>query len=309
MPAATLEITIKIDFHLKLSFKSAMSTRLPPLDSLRVLAACVRQGSFSRAAAELGITPAAVSQRMRALEAHMGVELFRRRGPRLTTTARAKALGQGLEQALSLVRAAVDDCRRSKPPLRLTCAPTFAARWLLPRMARYHALAGADAIAMDTTQGILPAGAFDVAIRSGTGPWPDCEGVKLLTESLTPLLSPKLIPRRRRLTVRKLLSLPLLPAPQWPEWFKVAGLPSAKPRYFATRLPNYELEAQAAVSGVGAALLSPVLYAELIAQRALLAPFPWMVECASSYWLLWAKDSCGSHFVNWLRSQFGVAAS
>jgi LysR family transcriptional regulator, glycine cleavage system transcriptional activator len=73
-------------------------------------------------------------------------------------------------------------------------------------------------------------------------------------------------------------------------------------------LPNYELEAQAAVSGVGVALLSPVLYAELIAQGALLAPFPWTVECRNSYWLLWTKESSGSHFVKWLRSQFGVAA-
>jgi LysR family glycine cleavage system transcriptional activator len=294
---------------LKFSFKFEMSKRHPPLDSLRVLAVCVRHGNFSRAAAELGITATAVSQRMRALERQMGVELFRRRGPRLTTTARARSLGQRVEHALSLVRAAVDDCRRSRSPLRVTCAPAFAARWLLPRMAAYHGLPGADPIVLDTAQTILPPGSFDVAVRSGNGPWPDCEGVRLLTESLTPLLSPKLIPRRGRLTPRKLLGVPLLPAPQWAEWFRIAGVPRPNPRYFATRLPNYELEAQAAVSGVGAALLSPVLYAELIAQGALLAPFSWTVESASSYWLLWTRQSAGSHFVNWLRSQFGLAAS
>jgi LysR family glycine cleavage system transcriptional activator len=285
-----------------------MSKRMPPLDSMRVLAACVRHGNFSRAAVELGITPTAVSLRIRTLEAQMGVELFRRRGPRLVTTARAKALGQRVEHALSLIRTAVDDCRRSRAPLRLTCAPTFAARWLLPRIAGYHALAGANTIALDTAQDVLPAGAYDAAIRSGIGPWPEWEGVKLLADSVTPMISPKLIPKRGRFTARKLLQVPLIPAPQWPEWFKAAGVPSANPRYFATRLPNYELEAQAAVSGVGAALLSPVLYAELIAQGALLAPFPWTVECRNSYWLLWTKESSGSHFVNWLRSQFGVAA-
>src|SRR5579859_5824328 len=109
-----------------------MRRALPPLDSLRVLAVCIRHENFSRAAAELGITPTAVSQRMRALEADIGVMLFRRHGPRLTATARARALGQKLEQALSLIRTAVDDCRRVKHPLRVTCAPTFAARWLLP---------------------------------------------------------------------------------------------------------------------------------------------------------------------------------
>ncbi|MBV8803806.1 MAG: LysR family transcriptional regulator, partial [Sinobacteraceae bacterium] len=66
-----------------------MRRPLPSLESLRVFAACVRHGNFSKAAAELGITPTAVSQRMRALEAQLGIKLFRRHGPRLTTTDRA----------------------------------------------------------------------------------------------------------------------------------------------------------------------------------------------------------------------------
>jgi LysR family transcriptional regulator, glycine cleavage system transcriptional activator len=283
-----------------------MSPRLPPLDSLRVLAACARHGNFSRAAAELGVTATAVSQRMRALEAQIGVQLFRRHGPRLITTDRARALGQRVEQALLLVRAAVDDCRRSRQTLRVTCAPTFAARWLLPRLAGYHALAGANTIALDNTQAVLPPDAFDVAIRSGTGPWPDCDGVKLLTESVTPMLSPRLVPSGTRLTVRRLLKLPLLPAPQWPQWLELAGAAGAKPAYFPTRFPNFELEAQAAMNGVGVALLSPVLYADLVAQGALLAPFPWVVECSSSYWLLRTKGSSESHFARWLQSRFGV---
>jgi LysR family glycine cleavage system transcriptional activator len=106
-----------------------MRRRLPPLDSLRVLSACVQHENFSRAAAELGISPAAVSQRVRALEAELGVRLFSRHGPRLTATARARALGQRVAQALVLMRAAVEDCRSVRAPLRVTCAPTFAARW------------------------------------------------------------------------------------------------------------------------------------------------------------------------------------
>src|SRR5579863_311324 len=123
---------------------TVMRKRMPALDSLRVLAVCVRHENFSRAASELGITPTAVSQRVRALEAQIGVELFRRSGPRLITTDRAKALAQRLEHALSLMHLAVDDCRRVKHPLRVTCAPTFAARWLLPRLAAYHSMTGAD---------------------------------------------------------------------------------------------------------------------------------------------------------------------
>jgi LysR family transcriptional regulator, glycine cleavage system transcriptional activator len=282
-----------------------MGNALPPLDSLRILAVCVRHGNFSRAAAELGITPTAVSQRIRALEAQIGIELFSRHGPRLAPTGRAKALGQRLEHALGLMRAAVDDCRRGSHPLRVTCAPTFAARWLVPRLATYQSLAGADAITLDADQNILPPGSFDVAIRSGAGPWPGYEAVKLLTEQGTPMLSPKWLADGAALTIKKLLEVPLIPDPRWSEWFKLAGFPSARPQFVATRFPNYELEAQAAVRGSGAALLSPVLFADLQAQGALVVPFPYIVEGPSSYWLLGTTESLDSHFGRWIRSQFG----
>lgn len=279
----------------------------PSLDSLRVLSACVRHGNFSKAAAELRITPTAVSQRMRALEERLGAKLFRRHGPRLTTTARAKALGQRVEHALALINTAVDDFRRIRQPLRVTCAPTFAARWLLPRLTAYHALPGADAIALDATQDLLAPGAFDVAVRSGTAPSPGYQSVKILSEQRTAILHPKLMPSGRRLTVRELLTLPLIPDASWVEWFKLAGVPAAKPRFVATRFPNYDLEAQAAVQGIGAALLSPVLFADLLAQGTLIAPFPRAFVGPNSYWLLWTPESADSHFVNWVKSQFGLA--
>jgi LysR family transcriptional regulator, glycine cleavage system transcriptional activator len=285
-----------------------MRNALPSLESLRVLAACVRHGNFSRAAAELGITPTAVSQRMRTLEAQLGIKLFRRHGPRLTTTDRARALGQRLEHALALMRVAVNDSRRLKHPLRVTCAPTFAARWLVPRLAAYQTLPGASAIAMDASQGLSPPGFFDVAIRSGIGPWPGCESARLLSEQGTPMLSPKWAPLGSRLTVRKLLRIPLIPDPRWSEWFALAGVPNAKPTFVAARFPNYELEAQAALQGIGAALLSPVLFAQFIAQGALVAPFPCAVEGPNSYWLLWTQESADTHFVGWMKSQFGISA-
>lgn len=279
---------------------------MPPLDSLRVLVVCARHENFTRAAEELGITPTAVSQRMRALEAQIGAKLFKRHGPRLTATDRAKALGQRLEHALSLMRIAVDSCRRVKHSLRVTCAPTFASRWLLPQLATYQALPGADAITLDTAQAISPKSTFDVAIRSGIGPWQGFESTRLLSDLGTPMLSPKWAPRGTRLTARALLKIPLIPDPRWPDWFKLAGLPKAKPQFIGTRFPNYELETQAAVRGIGAALLSPVLLAELRAQGALLAPFPWVVEGPGSYWLLWTKETSDSHFVRWIKAQFGI---
>ena len=269
-----------------------------------MLAACTRHGNFSSAASELRITPAAVSQRIRALEAELGVKLFSRHGPTLTTTDRAKSLGQRVEQALSLMHLAVQDCRRIKHPLRVSCAPTFASRWLMPRLATYHTLPGADAIVLDNTQTVVPPGSFDAAIRSGVGPWPNCSCAILMQEKRTPMFSPKWATGRS--TARKLLQLPLIPDPGWSEWFKLAGMPDARPNFVATRYSNYELEAQAAVQGIGAALLSPVLFADLIAQKVLAAPFSMAIEGRGGYWLLWTDESAERHFVRWMKSQFGI---
>lgn len=281
-----------------------MTSSTLPLESLRVLAACVRHGNFSRAADELAITPTAVSQRMRSLEDQLGVKLFGRHGPRLIVTERAVALAAGVEQALALMRTAVDDCRRARPPLRLTCAPTFAACWLVQRLAAYQALPGADAIALDAGQGLSPAGSFDVAIRSGSGPWPGYRATRLLAEQGTPMLSPRLLADGAGCSVDTLLALPWIPDPRWPAWLQAAGRPSAKPSFVATRFPNYELEARAAVQGLGVALLSPLLFGELCERGELLAPFGTVVEGPDSYWLLAPADAPVSHFERWLRAQF-----
>jgi LysR family glycine cleavage system transcriptional activator len=225
----------------------------------------------------------------------------------LTTTDRARALGQRINEALSLVDRAVDDCRRIKQPLRITCAPTFAARWLVPRLVSYHTSPGASAIALDATQSLSPQGSFDVAIRNGRGPWPAYESVRLLSDDGTPMLSPKWTAPIGRMTVKKLLRVPLIPDSRWAEWFKLAGVPNAKPKFVAARFPNYELEAQAAVQGIGAALLSPGLFTQFIAQGALVAPFSCRVEGPNSYWMLWTKPCAEAHFIRWMKSQFGIA--
>lgn len=234
----------------------------------------------------------------------MGIKLFRRHGPTLTTTDRAKALGQRIEQALSLMRSAVDECRRVRQPLRVTCAPTFASRWLMPRLAAYHAMPGSNTLVLDDSQTVWPTGNFDVAIRSGVGPWPNCRSARLMLEQRTPMFSPRWAPGR--LTAKKLLELPLIPDPGWLEWFKLAGMPNAKPTFVATRYANYELEVQAAAQGIGAALLSRVLFADLVAQKVLMAPFSVTLDGPSSYWLLWVDESAECHFVRWIKSQFGI---
>lgn len=280
-----------------------MARPLPPLDSLRVLAACVQHGSFSAAARALSLTPAAVSVRMRNLEAQLGVKLFHRHGPRLTVTAEGMLLAQKVDHAMALLRAAVDGCRRQQAPLRVTCAPTFASRWLIPRLVEYHALEAAQPITLDTTATMLPPSMFDVAIRSGRGPWPGLSAVELLREQGTPMLSPALA-GGSTVSLDTLLELPLIPDRRWKAWLALAGRPHATIRTAATRFPTYELEALAAVQGVGVALLSPVLFGDLCRSGALIAPFDAVVEGPDSYWLLWAEGAPAPHFVDWLSAQF-----
>jgi LysR family glycine cleavage system transcriptional activator len=281
-----------------------MARALPPLESPRVMAACVRHRSFSRAARELGLTPAAVSTRMRALEWQIGVPLFQRHGPRITVSDQGVALAEDVDAALALMQSAVNRSQSAQRAIRVTCAPTFASRWLVPRLAEYHATAGSQPITLDATATLLSPTQFDVAIRSGAGPWRGFSTVKLLPELGTPMLSPSLLRKKERVSMRRLLELPLIPDGRWSEWFKLAGQPDAKPSFAATRFPTYELEALAATKGTGVALLSPVLFGDLCQQGELIAPFDTVVEGPASYWALWPEKTETPHFVQWLQNQF-----
>ena len=102
-----------------------MSKRLPSLESLRFVEACVRHGNFTRAAAELGVTPTAVSLRIRDLEAELGADLFHRSGPRIAATEAGAALAGRIGEALEQIRLAVEAFRGGESrALRVTSAPT-----------------------------------------------------------------------------------------------------------------------------------------------------------------------------------------
>jgi LysR family glycine cleavage system transcriptional activator len=274
---------------------------LPPLDAFHVLAACVRHGSFSRAAAELRVTPSAVSARIRGLESVLGIRLFERRGPKLSATPRALHLASAAEGALEALRSAVEDCHRGQVALRVTCAPSFA-RWLLPRLASYTARYGEDVVTLDANPTLLSIDRFDVAIRAGRGGWHGLACELVLADHGTPMVSPKLWGRATRApSVRRLLELPLIQDPRWTRWLRAAGAPEAKPRLSTTRYATYELDAAAAARGVGIALLSPVLYRDLLRSGTLLAPFQTHIEGPDAYWAVWKEGTPMPRFLRWLR--------
>jgi LysR family glycine cleavage system transcriptional activator len=109
------------------------------------------------------------------------------------------------------------------------------------------------------------------------------------------------------LSPRALLDLPLLPDRRWVRWFEAAGIADPKATFARTRFATYELDAAATTQGMGVALLSPLLYGDLLENGALVAPFSTVVEGPESYWILWRDDAPAAPFVRWLRAR--VASS
>ncbi|SFI64308.1 LysR family transcriptional regulator, glycine cleavage system transcriptional activator [Bosea sp. OK403] len=283
----------------------------PSLESLRVLEACVSARSFARAAERLYLTPAAVSLRMRTLESELGQPLFTRAGRRVVPTVAASVLASHVRKALDGIAGALDEFQAATPPLRLTAPPTFASRWLAPRLAR-HPVPGAPVIEVDVSADIRDAGAFDVAIRTGRGGWAGLEEYRLAPVEVTPMLAPSLLGARTLGAPEALADFDLLPHPDWDQWFKGAqcGIPQGL-RFAAVDYPTHELDASAALAGVGVALLSPLLFRPLLTEGVLIAPFQYVLSGPAWHFALMRNDDprlAPRQFCAWLCEQAGEAA-
>lgn len=281
-----------------------MTRALPSLESLRIFEACARHGNFSRAAAELGITPAAVSLRIRNLEADLGGSLFDRNGPHVAITRPGAELASRIGEMLELARSAVQACRDR--PLRVTVTPTFARWWLAPRLASYQDVPGAAPIRLDVSADIRPPAEFDLAIRSGMGGWEGFDSVELLPILRTPMLSPSLARVHAVETPSDLMRLPLLPDPSWRDWFLLAGLDAVRPTFSTVVYASQDLEASAVCAGAGAGLLSPTLFASLVDGGQLVQPFDHVLQGPDAYHLLTRKGDdrrAVAHFTGWLNDQ------
>lgn len=286
-----------------------MNARLPPLESLRIFEATARHGNFTRAAHELGITPAAVSLRIRDLEAELGQQLFLRNGPRIALADAGAALAGPMAEALGIARAAVADCRAAGVTLRVTSTPTVAAHWLAKRLPAYHELAPSTRIRLEVSTELRSPGQFDVAIRSGYGGWPDVEAVELLPVLGTPMLSPGLAVQLPLDTPADLQQFPLLPDVNWRHWFRLAGIEEPRLNLTSTTMVTQDMTAAGAVAGAGVALLSPVLFADLLAEGKLVRPFePAFVGPETYYVLRNRRDDRpeAARFIQWLREQIAT---
>ncbi|MBX9634090.1 MAG: transcriptional regulator GcvA [Magnetospirillum sp.] len=260
-----------------------MARRLPPLRSVRAFEAAARHLSFARAADELHVTPAAVSQQIKILEAYLGMALFKR-GTQLSLTEPASSALPLVSDAFDRLERAVARMQlgRDSGPLVVSAPPSFAARWLIPRMARFQTLhpdidlrlsASLKLVNFDTED-------VDMAIRYGSGHYPGLHSERLKAEAVVPVAHPRLAEQLK--TVEDLLGVTLLhndaidwdtTYPNWPAWLTNAGLrPPAdlKPR----RFDDFNLVVQAALAGLGVALAWSTLVAEELNTGRLVALFP-----------------------------------
>lgn len=268
-----------------------MVTRLPPLDSLRYFEACARHAHMTRAADELGVTPAAVSLRVRQLERDLGAALFHRRGPRITLTDAGQALAGRLGVALAIIHDAVAACRSTPEPIRLTATPTLASRWLLPLLDAYGREERAVPVTLDVSVEVRGAADFDLALRSGTVDWPGLTAEPLFAVEGTPMLAPALATRLALREPADLERCPVVPDDRWADWLRLAGAPEIRLPALSTTFPTQDMAAGAALAGAGAALLSPSLFAPLLAQGLLVQPFGPVLRGPDAYFLVWRPET------------------
>lgn len=263
-----------------------MRARLPPLESLRVLEACVRHQNMTRAARELGVTPAAVSLRIRDLEAELGTKLFTRTGPKIAATPAATMLAARVGEAVAELRQAVDACRPKPGRILISAVPTLATRWLTNALTEYHRLNPSVDVFVDASDSLRPAGSFDISLRHGRGSWKGITAHRIFGGEATAMLSPALASEIHEPS--ELARLPLIPDRRWRGWFAQFQTP-VTPLHFTADYSSQELAARAALAGAGAALLSPVLFARLLAEGKLVRPFRNIVTEANSYFVAVAE--------------------
>jgi LysR family glycine cleavage system transcriptional activator len=246
---------------------------LPPLTALRAFEAAARHLNFSRAAEELHVTHGAISHQMKALEAHLGVALFRRQGRQMALTDAGMLLHEHVRDALQRLKRGVAALRATTrggaEVLTVTTTPAFAARWLVPRLADFQARHPAIEVNLRATAALsdFERDAVDLAVRYGPGAWSGLEAAKLLDEEIFPVCSPTFRGGALPTRAAELADVTLLRDPRqpWRDWFLSVGLDWPEP----ARGPVYDdagMLLQAAGAGLGIALARGALaHAELAA--------------------------------------------
>ncbi|AQR61456.1 LysR family transcriptional regulator [Brevundimonas sp. LM2] len=298
-----------------------MARPLLPLNALRAFESAARHLNFTRAADELSVTPGAVSQQIRLLEDTVGGPLFKReaKGLQITDLGRAAAplLREGFERLMDASALLREPPRRRQ--ISVSVAPSFAAKWLMPRMDDFHAAhpeievwISADMEPVDLTEG-----AADLAVRYGPGNYGGHVSQLLMTETVLPVCAPRLMqgdhPVRAPAdlvhhTLLHDVSSDADPSrPDWAMWLKARKVRHPDPRR-GSRYNQNSLLIEAAIAGRGVALAKRTLAQADLAAGRLVAPFADGSEAVGfAYYVIMPRDRPASTstnaFIAWLKRQ------
>ncbi len=277
-----------------------MRSTNPSLNALRAFEAAGRHLSFSRAAEELHVTPAAIGQQVRALEGLLEASLFQRRNRTLVLTEAGHALLPGLSEVFYRLTEVVEGFRHRdvERPLTVTVPPTFAAGWLLPRLDQFRDAHPDVELRIDATNRVvdLTHEAVDVALRYGSGEYPGMRVDPLLSEEVFPVCSPRLLDAEHPLRLPQdlqwhaLLHVDDAPDtsdywPNWAMWLHSAGVEGVDARK-GLRFSDTGLAIRMACDGKGVALGSRVLAQAELRSGRLVRPFALSLPVVFSYYVV-----------------------
>lgn len=270
--------------------------RLPPLTAIRVFESAARHENFTRAAADLGMTQAAVSYQIKLLEERVGAPLFVRNKRRVSLTDAGRRIAPVITRAFDAIDGAFSELRaEDEAMLTISTSQTFANTWFAWRLGGFQMkhpdcavrLIASDALADFTTDEV------DVAVRAGRGGWPGLVGESLLPINFTPMCSPVFLARHGgRIEAVDLLRLPLI-SPQdswWPHWLREAGVEVPEgPIGQGIRLDSQANEGAAAIGGQGIAMLTPFFWRNDLADGRLVQLFDQVSSRGFGYWLVYPE--------------------
>jgi LysR family transcriptional regulator, glycine cleavage system transcriptional activator len=287
-------------------------TSLPSITCLESFVSVARSESVSRAAVELNLTQSAVSRQIHQLEELLDVALFERVRQRVVITDAGKLYLKDISRILIDLKGSTSRimaCGGSASLLNLAVLPTFATRWLLPRLSAFlqqHPDITVN-FATRTAQFDFAAEPFDAAIHYGSPNWLGAVAHHLMDEDTIPVCSPKFKTANRIKKPADLAGAILLHQSTrtgaWAEWFEVMGAENSHPLR-GPRFEQFAMIAQAAVCGLGVALLPSILIEEELASGRLVALFSHPVRSASSYYLVVPEAKVSSpltvQFTHWM---------
>jgi LysR family glycine cleavage system transcriptional activator len=305
-----------------------MLRHIPGLQSLKAFDASARLLSFTKAAQELNVTPAAVSHQIKELEEATGVALFQRTSRHMQLTRHGEILRPAVADALDGLTRALQRIRQSENPtqVRVTASPSIAAKWLVPRIDRFlDSVPGAD-VRIDVSSAVLDFDRddVDVAIRFGDGNYPGLQVDKMFHDVLFPICSPALLKRRKPISEpRDLLQHTLIHLeyeaqgavwPNWRMWMLAAGVKDFNDTR-GLHFSQTSLAIQAAIDGHGIALGDSSLVGDDIAEGRLVKPFELSLRSPAqfAYHLITRRDTSDrpmtKAFRNWIIAEAAASQS